>query len=455
MVIDLKLLGVALKNYHPYLFLNFYQQYENFNFYDKSELKDSTIYIIDSQDFVGVLDNKSIKGSFIVNDSSEILKKVKRNRNLNIIALREENVSKFQIGNKLMDFFKHFYETNYTLHSMIAEKVKLPQMCDFLSKNLFADFSILDLQKKIIFDNSKKQEITHFYPLKITGNKFAYFGCSSVQDEDILNAYLNGFIPPLSTYVYDTIATLNEKVDLLYNSLQIYIKNEESALDISKLNDIGWNSNDDFLIFVLNKNYILSGRGTLLIWKNRFILDNSNYMFSVIDNDNERVILFANVTNNKNIIQDTENLLKEYTIPYSKSMLFNDLSMFKSALDFAYWILNNKISNDEKSIENYSEYVLENINLRALISPKIIKLYNYDLDTNSQLLKTLYFYLTEERSLKNAGEILDIHRNSVVYRLSKIEEIIDIDFESAIERITLINSIKLFSYYYDYKLSNQ
>ena len=52
MVIDLKLLGVALKNYHPYLFLNFYQQYENFNFYDKSELKDSTIYIIDSQDFV-------------------------------------------------------------------------------------------------------------------------------------------------------------------------------------------------------------------------------------------------------------------------------------------------------------------------------------------------------------------------------------------------------------------
>ena len=178
-------------------------------------------------------------------------------------------------------------------------------------------------------------------------------------------------------------------------------------------------------------------------------------MFSVIDNDNERVILFANVTNNKNIIQDTENLLKEYTIPYSKSMLFNDLSMFKSALDFAYWILNNKISNDEKSIENYSEYVFENINLRALISPKIIKLYNYDLDTNSQLLKTLYFYLTEERSLKNAGEILDIHRNSVVYRLSKIEEIIDIDFESAIERITLINSIKLFSYYYDYKLSNQ
>ena len=136
MVIDLKLLGVALKNYHPYLFLNFYQQYENFNFYDKSELKDSTIYIIDSQDFVDVLDNKSIKGSFIVNDSSEILKKVKRNRNLNIIALREENVSKFQIGNKLMDFFKHFYETNYTLHSMIAEKVKLPQMCDFLSKNL-------------------------------------------------------------------------------------------------------------------------------------------------------------------------------------------------------------------------------------------------------------------------------------------------------------------------------
>ena len=98
---------------------------------------------------------------------------------------------------------------------------------------------------------------------------------------------------------------------------------------------------------------------------------------------------------------------------------------------------------------------MENINLRALISLKIIKLYNYDLDTNSQLLKTLYFYLTEEKSLKNAGEILDIHRNSVVYRLSKIEEIIDIDFESAIERITLINSIKLFSYYYDYKLSNQ
>ena len=60
---------------------------------------------------------------------------------------------------------------------------------------------------------------------------------------------------------------------------------------------------------------------------------------------------------------------------------------------------------------------------QKIVKQVLGKLLEYDKDHNSQFAITLYFYLSENRSWKNAAEILHIHKQTLVYRINRVEEI--------------------------------
>lgn len=69
---------------------------------------------------------------------------------------------------------------------------------------------------------------------------------------------------------------------------------------------------------------------------------------------------------------------------------------------------------------------------RCLLSfchPALAALRSYDTENNTELYHTLDVYLSCGQNIKTASEILFIHRNSLAYRLKRIFELTQIDFE--------------------------
>lgn len=59
----------------------------------------------------------------------------------------------------------------------------------------------------------------------------------------------------------------------------------------------------------------------------------------------------------------------------------------------------------------------------------------YDSQHNSDLVETLFCYLKHNGSVKAVADELFIHKNTIVYRMSKIKELLDCDLESGEDRM--------------------
>ncbi|MEA4901640.1 PucR family transcriptional regulator [Desulfitobacterium sp.] len=86
-----------------------------------------------------------------------------------------------------------------------------------------------------------------------------------------------------------------------------------------------------------------------------------------------------------------------------------------------------------KKIEVYKILAdaVKNQELSDLFHKRLGKLLLYDQETGSELLKTLFIYLEQGKNMQETAKRLYIHRNSVKYRLERIEEIAELDLSSA------------------------
>ena len=91
--------------------------------------------------------------------------------------------------------------------------------------------------------------------------------------------------------------------------------------------------------------------------------------------------------------------------------------------------------NPEKNSFVYNDYVLykiilcamEKVELQNLIHNSIFIIKDYDEKNNTQYLDTLKNYILNQYSIGNVSKLMHIHRNTLTYRLKKIEELADIN----------------------------
>ncbi|WP_054259560.1 PucR family transcriptional regulator [Propionispora sp. 2/2-37] len=89
-------------------------------------------------------------------------------------------------------------------------------------------------------------------------------------------------------------------------------------------------------------------------------------------------------------------------------VFYQDLGMYKVLFEVG----------NEAVLQNYVEEILG-------------KVLTYDKENHTHLLETLAVYLTENCNLVRTAERLYIHRNSLVYRIRKLEEVTGYDFSLA------------------------
>ena len=79
----------------------------------------------------------------------------------------------------------------------------------------------------------------------------------------------------------------------------------------------------------------------------------------------------------------------------------------------------------------------------AFCNTKLKILREYDNKHNTSYAETLYTYLINERNIAATAKALFMHRNTLVYRLKKISELVAIDYDDFNERLHIILSYEL------------
>lgn len=89
-----------------------------------------------------------------------------------------------------------------------------------------------------------------------------------------------------------------------------------------------------------------------------------------------------------------------------------------------------------------------------LCHPAILTLTRYDRAYNNNLRDTLFTFLMNDRSISETSRKMFMHRNTTIYKLNKIQELVNDDLENPYTRHQLILSCMIIRYVEQYQHSN-
>lgn len=101
--------------------------------------------------------------------------------------------------------------------------------------------------------------------------------------------------------------------------------------------------------------------------------------------------------------------------------------------------------------DDFSEFHLLDMaavsgDIKAICSPLIPRLLEYDRINNCDLVKSLCIYLSSGNNLTRTAKKIGIHRNSMDYRIKKIEEVLDINLDDPSVTFSLNLSMKIMQF---------
>lgn len=134
---------------------------------------------------------------------------------------------------------------------------------------------------------------------------------------------------------------------------------------------------------------------------------------------------------------------------------FHDVSKLKFYFEQAVTSLrlNRKLRKTHK-LSFYEEFTTDhmidiafkNIDLKQFCDENLLKLIEYDKSNNTTFASSLHEFLIHERNLAHTAKALHIHRNTLIYRINKIQEITNHDLENSSYRFNLLLSFKILSF---------
>lgn len=384
------------------------------------------------------------EGNFIIINTEDNFD-TKEKINYLITDLTDKNYIFNLIQELILDELK-FFEKIYSC-------IYLDKGIENLLYHIYDEFldkvCILDNNKKLLFNPFDFNKVSELYPLKfISSNSsrlFSYLAFENGRPNE--SEKIQRLCNIISNYIYKEVKKLQTSYDKFYKSMKSLFMGEFNDEDFKILQGLGWNINDNYKVLIIKLESGLFKYRDMFIHGNRFVLDNPQYLFSILDSTH--LILLLNKTKlNKNKIEDEiMKYIEKYNLKYYSHNLQNSLLDSNKVYELARYIFDNDIEiskHVQKSLPRLIKPIVRDMNFLNILIPDELKpLLKHDLEKNSEFLQTLYLYLIEERSLIKVSEIMDIHRNSVVYRINRISEIVDIDFEDSNLRYNLIIGLEI------------
>lgn len=148
-------------------------------------------------------------------------------------------------------------------------------------------------------------------------------------------------------------------------------------------------------------------------------------------------------------LERTEMLMRVgVSTPFSD---FTTLPYFRDQAEEAIYL--GKRSNPGETVSYFHDHIMEAIVRRCmrdtipevLRPPSLSRLMRYDKSHNGDLVKTLETYLANDMSANKTAQSLFMHRNTLLARLKKIEEVGQLNLEDTETRLLLDLSLRLTS----------
>lgn len=404
------------------------------------EIKENHLNIIETKDYSTEYKKQTL---VLITENTDYL----QDQQNNILLVRREDLNDYlnSVERVLIDY-KNFYQE---LLLSLSERKGLEDILILLKDYFESKVCILSSSNKLVYNIFDFNKITEVIPLLIHKNqlmrRYALLGFEGLKEEYRKEAEKLGDI--LGGLIYDEVIQLINHGDVFYEAFKglltgLYNHKTETAMDL-----IGWTQKDDYTLITVKLEGGRHNYQEIFLQGNRFRLDHPMYLYSVIAED--RLVLIFNESFEKleDIKKETLNLLDEFELKYMEISLRNNILNTHEVFQLADELL----EYDGKEFTPIEDHIYDIVfnwmarekDLSLFVCKDLLEMVEEDLKDETQLVKTLYYYLLEERSLMKAGEKIGVHRNSIVYRMNKIEETYNFNLEDREVRQNLIASLEL------------
>ena len=146
-------------------------------------------------------------------------------------------------------------------------------------------------------------------------------------------------------------------------------------------------------------------------------------------------------------LQRLKKILHTYQARCAQSSCFHNLCDIPKVWTQMLFILDNW-KEEYGAVQNYDHYITrqciqtvqQKLPPETLYPPCFSRLAEYDTENNTEYVATLIAYLQNNCSISASANALYIHRNSLQYRIKKIEELLDFRIAASEERINMLFS---------------
>lgn len=132
--------------------------------------------------------------------------------------------------------------------------------------------------------------------------------------------------------------------------------------------------------------------------------------------------------------------IQDYFLSYQQAI--QALNIVNSRLRQKGYMLFDELGS--YAILHHLNYSME---VALFVSNQLGRLLSYSEGKNTDLCNTLHTFLQNNGNVKNTAEELYIHRSSLLYRLERIESLLDVQLSDAEVRFNLMLALKLHDMY--------
>lgn len=267
----------------------------------------------------------------------------------------------------------------------------------------------------------------------------------------------------LLNYVTNLIADMlkkndsykNKNIELLEKSFKDIMEgNKVNELFFNKqLSEINWSKNDTHICVQIMIEERDSRTSSLKYTCSK--LENQ-FQNSIVFSWSDSIIMIMNLTKTQKSISDLmaelKIFLREGLFRAGISMISNDFFKIRESyiqtslavkvgekIDPMYWYFHF----DDYSVQAMFYEISKDISVEMFCDSSLYKLLDYDTLNETQLYETLMIYLTSNMNIAHTAEKLYIHRSTLLYRLERINTLINVDLKNPDSRFKLLLSFYL------------
>ena len=221
------------------------------------------------------------------------------------------------------------------------------------------------------------------------------------------------------------------------------MKETDPEIIALRLQGIGWGSQPDMQLLILRP---CAGISMGIPYIQRVLESTFAGVQSLYYLEEYLVIVNYQLTEQEAFFQELIALMKRQSVYCGCSHRFSDLNNLMQNYLQASCAADYGI-HEAGGVNHCEDYAVEYMKAKLrdavdtkIVSPSLEKLRKYDIENGTEYYHTLYVYLLCERNQTLAAQKLYIHRNSLIYRIGRIEEIIHRDLNEERERLYLLLS---------------